>query len=227
IILPDKIDYWAPYGVPLRYDAEQMERFRWPNIESLKGLREVQNWIMMEEDEYRILLCTDSPTYDFRGHLQHVPLRTVYSCGDPLLFYNRRGSYKWSYRIITGVNINPELEGILFMTPLETVFSWRRDLCRARRMTPKLPHEYSFIRIDDENIVITALKRAEDDGGIILRAYNASNKERTVNIKVKVPFRRVYEANLLEEPIEEISAGRDEVRLKFKKWEIKTLRIII
>ena len=223
---PDKIDYWAPYGVPLRYDAEQIERFRWPNIESLKGLREVQNWIEMREDNYRILLCTDSSTYDFRGCLQHVPLRTVYSCGDPLLFYNRRGSYRWSYRIITGVDINPELEGILFMTPLETVFSWRRDLCRARRKTPKLPHEYSFIRIEDESIIITALKRAEDDDGIVLRAYNASDEERTVNIKMNIPFRRVYEANLLEEPMEEIPSGLDGVRLRFKKWEIKTLRII-
>ena len=221
---PDKIEYWAPYGA-YRYDERETGKRRWPNLESLENLREVQNWILMSEADYEILLCTDSSTFSFQKDLQHVLLRTVYSCGDPGLFYNRRGTYEWSYRIISGRRVSPEAEGIRFLTPLETATFWRRDLCRARGELPELPEEQSFLNIDNENVIVTALKKAEDDRGWILRFYNASDHEQTAKITLNLRFKQAYETNLIEEPISELRINKSQVNVRLSGWEIKTLKL--
>lgn len=220
---PDKIEYWAPYGA-YRYDEREMGKRKWPNLKSLENLREVQNWILMTEADYKILLCTDSSTFSFQKTLQHILLRTVYSCGDPTLFYNERGTYEWSYRVISGRRISPEAEGIKFLTSLETVTYWRKDLCRARRELPKLPEEHSFLNIDKENVIVTALKKAEDDHGWILRFYNASDREQTAKIMIDLPFKQGYETNLIEDPISILYAGEYQLNVKLTRWEIKTLK---
>jgi len=69
----------------------------------------------------------------------------------------------------------------------------------------KLPQTDSFISIDQPNIVLTALKKAEDNDDVILRFYEASRQETDTTITFP----------LLEKS----------VTLHFSKSEIKTIRI--
>lgn len=82
-----------------------------------------------------------------------------------------------------------------------------------------LPRENSLFAIDNKNVHVTAVKRAEDGNGIIVRFYNASEQEQNVTIKTDA---KIYKCKMTEETEKEIS---DVVTVGAKK--IETLRIII
>ncbi len=82
-----------------------------------------------------------------------------------------------------------------------------------------LPRENSLFAIDNKNVHVTAVKRAEDGNGIIVRFYNASEQEQTVTVTADG---KIYKCKMTEETEKEIS---DVVTVGAKK--IETLRIII
>ena len=49
----------------------------------------------------------------------------------------------------------------------------------------ELPHESSLFEIDNKNVHITAVKRADDGNGTIVRFYNPTDTEQTVNFNTK------------------------------------------
>jgi len=60
-----------------------------------------------------------------------------------------------------------------------------------------LPTTYSLFEIDNDRIFLSMLKKAEDDEGVVLRLYNPSDKEETVQIKSEMSL-KITEVNLLE-----------------------------
>jgi len=96
--------------------------------------------------------------------------------------------------------------------------------CEAREKTGKLPEIFSFLRNDSNNIQISSIKRAIDDEGIILRAYETYGLPSSDSIdyydRANMP---VTECDLLENEIE----NDEKTRLTYKPFEIKTLRLII
>lgn len=69
----------------------------------------------------------------------------------------------------------------------------------------KLPHEDSFLSVSCDNIVVSALKKAEDGNGYVLRAYECSKK----------PTDAIISLPLLN----------TEIKTRFGACEIKTFRI--
>jgi len=84
----------------------------------------------------------------------------------------------------------------------------------------------SFLKIEPDNIVMTAFKPSEDGSGIILRFYEASGEETESSIILFKKPARVLKTNLLEEEIEEVQVEDEMINLKVKPFEIITLKII-
>ena len=74
-----------------------------------------------------------------------------------------------------------------------------------------------IINIDDE-INISTIKTSENNDGTIVRLYNRTNKEKEVILNINNKFKQLYETNLLEDIIKEISK-----EITFKPFEIKTI----
>jgi len=104
----------------------------------------------------------------------------------------------------------------------------------------ELPASYSFLRIEPDQMVVTALKRAEDGDDAILRFYDAAGVAARARIvpgfKWAAPIPRrsrdggpaglATEATLLEKPTEApLEAEGSEVRVNVEPYEIKTLRM--
>jgi len=62
----------------------------------------------------------------------------------------------------------------------------------------------SFISNQSPAFIITAIKQAEDQRGIIIRGFNSLTSPITVNLKLWIPFKRAQLANLAEIPIQDI-----------------------
>jgi len=89
-----------------------------------------------------------------------------------------------------------------------------------------LPAEFSFISSDCENVIISAVKEACDNGDIIVRIYEAYGKRTKAVIKIGFEADSVFDINFIEtENYSEIDLKVNEFELTFKPYEIKTIRI--
>lgn len=101
--------------------------------------------------------------------------------------------------------------------PLEAVYSPAHD--------GSLPTEFSLVCCDRDNVIIETVKKAEDSGDIILRLYETWNKKTDCEIGFSGDVLQAEECNLIEENGEEISFEGKKIKLTFKPFEIKTLKI--
>jgi alpha-mannosidase len=89
------------------------------------------------------------------------------------------------------------------------------------------PDEYSAVSIDAPNVMATALKRAEDGDGWIVRLYETGQLPATtavVNFNFISPKSATL-TNLVEEPLEELRLSGGAVKVRLKSNELATIRI--
>ena len=90
-----------------------------------------------------------------------------------------------------------------------------------------LPAEQSFFSVDAPNVVITAIKKAEDDDGVIVRWYEWAGKQTNVRLSLPRTAASVSATNLLEQPEESLAldANGRQVAVPTKPYEIKTVKV--
>ena len=88
-----------------------------------------------------------------------------------------------------------------------------------------LSPEYSFLRVDQENVVIETAKMAEQGEELIIRLYECCNKRSRVVLTCGEPLAEASECNLMEE--KDIPAEYTEHTVVFdmKPYEIKTIKV--
>jgi alpha-mannosidase len=89
-----------------------------------------------------------------------------------------------------------------------------------------LPAEHSFASVTPENVVLTAVKKAEDSKGLIFRVYEWAGKDATVEFHVPAGANGATVTNLMEAaegtPLE---VAGDVVKAPIKPYEILTIRV--
>jgi alpha-mannosidase len=88
-----------------------------------------------------------------------------------------------------------------------------------------LPESQSFFALKDPNLVISAVKKAEDDQSVIVRIFEAMGKESESVLKTSQPFRSAMQTNLIEEPMEEVELRATGVVLDMGHHQIETLKL--
>lgn len=83
----------------------------------------------------------------------------------------------------------------------------------------------SFISCDRRECFVEVLKQAEDGDGMILRMYENRNSRVKATISLGRPVKQVFECNLLEENLEEITNDGTSFTCQFHPYEIKTFRL--
>jgi len=88
-----------------------------------------------------------------------------------------------------------------------------------------LGSEHSFVQIEPANVVLTALKNAEDSEALILRFYEWAGKESDVQIQVPKGAQAAEETDLMERSLSQLYVKDGAVVVHTKPYEIKTVRI--
>ena len=88
----------------------------------------------------------------------------------------------------------------------------------------------SVLTVADENIILEAMKPAEDGSGdLVLRFYESVRTKTETELYLALPCTEIAECNMLEadgKPLAfEASGDGVRVKLAFRPFEIKTLRI--
>jgi alpha-mannosidase len=89
-----------------------------------------------------------------------------------------------------------------------------------------LPAEHSFASVSPDNVVLTAVKKAEDTNGLIFRVYEWAGKAATVEFHVPPGAKSATVTNLMETPEgQPLSVTGDVVKAPIKPYEILTVRV--
>jgi len=89
-----------------------------------------------------------------------------------------------------------------------------------------LPASHSFASVSPENVVLTAVKKAEDANGLIFRVYEWAGKDATVEFHVPPGATSATVTNLQETPEgSPLTVTGDVVKAPIKPYEILTIRV--
>ncbi|MCL0091995.1 glycosyl hydrolase-related protein, partial [Dehalococcoidales bacterium] len=88
-----------------------------------------------------------------------------------------------------------------------------------------LPSEYSFLELKPNNLILSALKKAEGSDEVILRFFETKGEATTAELKVFKPIKQAWITDLLEKEEKELEAGTNALQLPIKPFEIVTLKL--
>jgi alpha-mannosidase len=151
--------------------------------------------------------------------------------------YGFGGGYERGMSSDTGLMLDREIEFDYALVPHEG--DWRQAevyrhgmeynnpllCCKADIHPGMLPKAWGLLEVSKPNVLITALKQAED-GSTIVRLYEASGKAtQGVSIRSKAKLSSVYEANLIEDTGIKLKVAMDTIQFDLNPFEIKTFKI--
>jgi alpha-mannosidase len=195
-----------------------------------KGWRQIQDWVFAGNNKWGFTVSADHNLIEIgnsairadmlRGTL-FSPVTIVRNGQTVLDARPSAGTYTFRFSVTSGRgDWSAEKSwraGMAFSTPLIPV-----SALNALSMKP-LPSEKSFLSLNADNLVLTALKKADESESIVLRAFEIEGKKAESSILFlgkEVNFRQ---ANLLEENL----AGEKQNVLRAQPYEIDTLKIAI
>jgi alpha-mannosidase len=209
----DKATYEIPYG------SVQRPTTRNTMAEKAKFEVPAQRWADLSDEKHGFSLLNDCKYgYDTKGNVLRLSLLRSPEWPDPdadqghheftYSLYPHAGSWMQSFTVREGFNLNYKL------TSQQT-----------SNHQGSLPPTNSFIRIDGNNVVLTAFKRAEDDNGVIARFYEWAGKSGDITLHVPEQVQGAMETNLIEKPAGNLAVGAGTVRVPTKPYEIKTVKL--
>jgi alpha-mannosidase len=245
-----RLSYEVPFGT-VEMGKDELDFTRLPsNADSqfspkiyggTRGLsfREAINWIDASSVNYAetgCLVASDSTVHIFQDEtahpvtypvLQHVLLSVRKSLAwNPEYWYTQRGNHRYRMSMLPHA-------GDWRMRYRDALgFNHRLLAFVGESVVPDhaatLPLMRSFLSLDPNNLILTAMKRAEDDGHIVIRFYEAEGSSSNARIKLSVPIRHAWKTNLIEDndsPLEVLDDGS--ISLPVKAWEIVTVKVAI
>ncbi len=87
------------------------------------------------------------------------------------------------------------------------------------------PGTRSFAAVDDPNLILDTIKRAEDSAALVLRFYEAHGARGTARIVLDVPFRSARLCNALEDDGEQLEVDGDTIVVPYRPHAILTVKV--
>jgi alpha-mannosidase len=153
--------------------------------------------------------------------LQPVLLASRKSCNGQGNWYPQAGNHTYRFALIThdGGWRTGRKDGIAANHPLQSVVGALPAADAA------LPPEMSFASVSAENLIISTLKKCEDDESVVVRVYDIEGKNSNAAIKL---FRRVGAAqrtNLIEEGGQPLNVDNGSAQFRVGRNAIETIKL--
>jgi alpha-mannosidase len=90
-----------------------------------------------------------------------------------------------------------------------------------------LPGHHSFISVSPSNVILTAVKKAEDSNALLFRVYESAGKQSEVTLHVPQGGNSATATNLMENPEtdDKVELKADQATFTVHPWEIQTIRV--
>lgn len=85
-----------------------------------------------------------------------------------------------------------------------------------------LPDSYSQVTCSSGNVVVEAVKQAEEGEGTVIRCYEAHGRRTKAQLTVSGSYEKAWETDLEERPITEVDFAKNCLTAQWAPFEIKT-----
>jgi len=217
-----KIRYQVPFGsVLLGIDDVQklpinITPYQAAELPEKTLWKEVINWVDISNAELGCTIATDTTVFIFTDQtsdplktplVQPVLLATKKSLGwNPEYYFTQEGDHRYRFSLIPhGANrSDAQFQAIAHNYPIHAVYP------SSFSSSANLPTKGSFFSIEPSNLVVTSLKKAEDDDSLVVRFYEAEGNDTKATLRFFRPIAKAELVNLIEEdgkPLEVSSDG--------------------
>lgn len=179
-------------------------------------------WADLSDDRYGVSLINENKYgYDVEGSVLRLTLLRSPLDPDPMA---DKGKHRFSYSLYphpgTWREADTVRKGYEFNYPLLARF--------VEAHAGELPAVFSFFKAEPSNIVLAAIKKAEDRDSLVLRLYEAEGNPTEARLSFFRAPKEVYALDLMENRLQPIAfkPGADGLGLKFGKSEIKTIELV-
>jgi alpha-mannosidase len=192
--------------------------------------RGLENWMSASGKDLGVTLSSPVAAFDFLDPtglapnttlLQPILLASRKSCHSEGNEYLQTGDHYYSFSLTTHA---PGWEsctrfGRQANEPLSVVVGPEQTVGAS------LSERESFVSVDKDNVVITTMKKAEDDDGVVLRFYETEGKDTDVEFSFKRSIKKAYSTSLIEDNPREILSDGRRLRFNLKHNSIETIKI--
>ena len=226
-----QVTYEVPFGV-VRVGKDEIprpagERYTTPAAEVRP--RGIDNWIGVSNDRYGLTMTSSVAAWDFQDPtddpqsspmLQPILLASRHSCHWEGLPYNQAGNHHFRFSLTSHPPgwENGYRFGRQTNEPLHVVF-------RPVAQQPSLPASLGFFSTGAGNLLISTIKKSEDDNALILRVYDVEGQDTEAEIRTFFRLNGAAHTNILEEHVEPIPASENAVSIQVGHHAIETYRL--
>jgi alpha-mannosidase len=176
-------------------------------------------WADVSSGNYGVSLINNSKYgYDIKGNVMRLSLLRSPKWPDPTAdrgkhniayaLYPHKGNWKEAKTVRRGYEFNYPLIAVI-----NSVHSG------------KLPESKSFIKLDNDNLVLTTVKKAEDSDAIVVQWYESEGKDSDAKLFLPDTPEKVVISNFTEEDGNQIFFEKNLVTVPTKKNETITIKI--
>jgi alpha-mannosidase len=207
----------ATYEIP--YGSIERPTTRNNSWEAAKFEVPALRWADLGDAEHGFSLINNTKYgYDAKGNVLRISLLRSPTWPDATA---DRGRHSFSYSLYPHANDWKKAEtvrrGYEFNYPLQA-FS-------VSAHPGRLPARYSFVQVSSPNVVLTAMKKAEDSSAIIYRFYEWAGESGTVDLTIRGAT-QAREVNLMEQAAGNLSiTGDGKVSVPVHPYEIVTVAV--
>ena len=178
-----------------------------------------QRWSDISDTKHGLSLLNDSKYgYDAKGNVLRLSLLRSPEWPDPhadeghheftYSLYPHGGGWKDALTIRQGYELNYKLIAV-----------------SVGNHQGALSPEHSFVQVKSDNVIVSALKKAEDGQALILRFYEWAGKSGNATFHLPLRAESARETNLMEKPTGDLPVTNAELTVPTKPYEIKTVEI--
>ena len=209
----DKATYEIPFG--------SVERPTTRNTPAEQAQFEVpaQRWADISDATHGLSLLNDSKYgYDAKGNVLRLSLLRSPEYPDP---HADEGHHEFTY------SVYPHAGGWKDALTVRQGYQLNYKLLAApvEKHAGALPAEHSFVQTKSDNVIVTSMKKSEDDNSLVIRFYEWAGKQGEVTLQIPPGAQSASETNLMEKPEASIPVHDDSVTIDTKPYEIKTIKV--
>ncbi|WP_198152347.1 glycoside hydrolase family 38 N-terminal domain-containing protein [Draconibacterium sediminis] len=182
--------------------------------------RAIMDWISANNEDVCVTVSSSVAAADWinptqttdADFLQHVLLASRTSCHWEGNEYSQAGSHDYSHVLtstkegdIAGSRIAKQ-----FNEPIKVVVNPEQSV------KANLEESISFFNIDKENVIVSAIKKAEDGKGLVMRLYDAEGKAAAPHLNSYFKLNNLRHTNLIEENPKQVN------QIKVSPYSIET-----
>jgi alpha-mannosidase len=189
--------------------------------------RGIQNWISASDNKYGVTLSSSVAVADWidpttnpvnNTILQPLLMASRRSCHSEGNEYLQTGDHEFSFSLTSH---KPGWKNG-YRKALEANEKMQVVLNPTMYKNASLPAELSFFATDKDNLLISTVKRSEDENGFVVRVYDVSGKDTDAKLITFKSLSNAWKSDLLEYPQYELKISGKEAEIFVGHHAIET-----